>query len=263
MIPIKATTRSNDVIILIETIPSPVKFHVVTLFPEMFDGPVTSSIIGRAAANGIIKIEFTNPRDFTTDKHRSVDAPPYGGGPGMVLMAPPLAKAVDSINDQYPPGHQPKTILLSPQGSPMSHQIANDLSSLTAVALVCGHYEGVDERFIEEYVDLEISVGDFVMTGGEIPAMAIIDSVTRLIPGALGGDESALYESFSTASGGMLEGPVYTRPPEFRGHRAPEVLLNGNRHEVERYRKRIAAERTIARRPDLMQGWGPVSEDSD
>ncbi len=239
------------------------KFHVVTLFPEMFDGPVTSSIIGRAVSNGIIEIDFVNPRDFTTDKHRSVDAPPYGGGPGMVMMAPPLARAVDSINDQYPTGHQPTTILMSPQGSPMTHKIANDLSDIAAIALVCGHYEGVDERFIEEYVDLEISVGDFVMTGGEIPAMAVIDSVSRLMPGALGSEDSTISESFSVASGGMLEGPVYTRPAEFHGRRAPEVLLNGNRQEVERYRKRVAAERTMARRPDLIRGWGPDPEDGD
>jgi len=240
-----------------------VKFHVVTLFPEMFDGPITSSIIGRAVSNGIIEIEFVNPREFTTDKHRSVDAPPYGGGPGMVMMAPPLAKAVDSINDQYGTGHGPKTILMSPQGIPMNHKIANDLSDFAATTLVCGHYEGVDERFIEEYVDLEISVGDFVMTGGEIPAMAVIDSVTRLLPGALGSADSTISESFSVASGGMLEGPVYTRPLEFHGRRAPEVLLNGNRQEVEQYRKRVAAERTMARRPDLIRGWGPDPEDGD
>ncbi|MCY4474122.1 MAG: tRNA (guanosine(37)-N1)-methyltransferase TrmD [Chloroflexi bacterium] len=239
------------------------KFHVVTLFPEMFDGPITSSIIGRAVSNGIIEIEFVNPREFTTDKHRSVDAPPYGGGPGMVMMAPPLAKAVDSINDQYGTGHGPKTILMSPQGIPMNHKIANDLSDFAATTLVCGHYEGVDERFIEEYVDLEISVGDFVMTGGEIPAMAVIDSVTRLLPGALGSADSTISESFSVASGGMLEGPVYTRPLEFHGRRAPEVLLNGNRQEVEQYRKRVAAERTMARRPDLIRGWGPDPEDGD
>ena len=239
------------------------KFHVVTLFPEMFDGPITSSIIGRAVSNGIIEIDFVNPRDFTTDKHRRVDAPPYGGGPGMVMMAPPLAKAVDSISDQYPTGHQPKTILMSPQGISMSHKIANDLSDFAAITLICGHYEGVDERFIEEYVDLEISVGDFVMTGGEIPAMAVIDSVTRLLPGALGSNDSTVSESFSVANGGMLEGPVYTRPLEFHGRRAPEVLLNGNRQEVERYRKRVAAERTMARRPDLIRGWGPDPEDGD
>ena len=233
------------------------KFYVVTLFPEMFDGPLTSSIIGRALAEGIIEVEFVNPRDFTSDKHRSVDAPPYGGGPGMVMMAPPLAKAVESVREQYSDGEHPLTVLMSPQGRKMDHQLATRLSNLAAVVVVCGHYEGVDERFIEEYVDLEISVGDFVMTGGEIPAMAIIDSVARLVPGVLGDAESAKNESFSNLSGGLLEGPVYTRPAEFRGRRVPEVLLNGNRHEAERYRKRIAAERTLARRPDLMQGWGP------
>ena len=236
------------------------KFHVVTLFPEMFEGPLTSSIIGRAIANDAIEFDFVNPRDFATDKHRSVDAPPYGGGPGMVMMPVPLAEAVDSINREYPPDTLPTTILMSPQGSPMTHQLAENLSQIDALTLVCGHYEGVDERFIEECIDIEVSVGDFVMTGGEIPAMAVIDAVARLVPGVLGDSESAEEESFSNQIGGMLEGPVYTRPAVFRGRRVPEVLLNGNRHEVERYRKRIAAERTMARRPDLMQGWGPESE---
>ncbi len=236
------------------------KFHVVTLFPEMFEGPLTSSIIGRAIANDTIEFDFVNPRDFATDKHRSVDAPPYGGGPGMVMMPAPLAEAVDSINREYPPDALPTTILMSPQGSPMTHQLAEKLSQIDALTLVCGHYEGVDERFIEECIDIEVSVGDFVMTGGEIPAMAVIDAVARLVPGVLGDSESAEEESFSNQIGGMLEGPVYTRPAVFRGRRVPEVLLNGNRHEVERYRKRIAAERTMARRPDLMQGWGPEPE---
>ena len=238
------------------------KFYVVTLFPEMFDGPMTTSIIGRAVSEGKIEIEFVDPRDFATDRHRSVDAPPYGGGPGMVMMAPPLAKAVDSVRGQYPTCEQPMTVLMSPQGIPMSHQIATDLSNCQAVIVVCGHYEGVDERFIEEYVDLEISVGDFVMTGGEIPAMAVIDAVSRLLPGVLGDADSVREESFSSESGGILEGPVYTRPAEFRGRRVPDVLLTGNRGEVERYRKRVAAERTLERRPDLMRGWGPTpSED--
>ena len=237
------------------------KFHVVTLFPEMFDGPMTTSIIGRAVSEGKVAIEFINPRDFTTDRHRSVDAPPYGGGPGMVMMAPPLAKAIDAINREYPEDRRPLVVLMSPQGKPMSHHLATELSKRDSITIVCGHYEGVDERFIEECVDLEISVGDFVMTGGEIPAMAVIDSIARLVPGVLGDCESASEESFSTESGGMLEGPVYTRPAEFRGRRVPEVLLTGNRHEIERYRKRNAAERTIERRPDLMQGWGPTPPD--
>lgn len=233
------------------------KFHVVTLFPEMFEAPLTSSIIGRAIANDAIEFDFVNPRDFATDKHSSVDAPPYGGGPGMVMMPVPLAEAVDSINREYPPDALPTTILMSPQGNPMTHQLAQHFSKIDALTLVCGHYEGVDERFIEECIDIEVSVGDFVMTGGEIPAMAVIDAVARLVPRVLGDSESAEEESFSNQIGGILEGPVYTRPAVFRGRRVPEVLLNGNRHEIERYRKRIAAERTMSRRPDLMQGWGP------
>lgn len=236
------------------------KFHVVTLFPEMFEGPLTSSIIGRAIANHAIEFDFVNPRDFATDRHRSVDAPPYGGGAGMVMMPAPLAKAVDSINREYSPDTPPTAVLMSPQGRPMTHQLAQNFSKVDALTLVCGHYEGVDERFIEECIDIEVSVGDFVMTGGEIPAMAVIDAVARLVPGVLGDPESAEEESFSNQIGGMLEGPVYTRPAVFRGRRVPEVLLNGNLHEVERYRKRIAAERTMARRPDLMQGWGPEPE---
>ena len=233
------------------------KFHVVTLFPEMFEGPLTSSIIGRAIANDAIEFDFVNPRDFATDKHSSVDAPPYGGGPGMVMMPVPLAEAVDSINREYPSDALPTTILMSPQGNPMTHQLAQHFSKIDALTLVCGHYEGVDERFIEECIDIEVSVGDFVMTGGEIPAMAVIDAVARLVPRVLGDSESAEEESFSNQIGGTLEGPVYTRPAVFRGRRVPEVLLNGNRHEVEHYRKRIAAERTMSRRPDLLQGWGP------
>ena len=239
------------------------KFHVVTLFPEMFEGPLTTSIIGRAVSEGKIEIEYVDPREFTQDRHRSVDAPPYGGGPGMVMMAPPLAKAVDSIYEAYPSDGLPTTTLMSPQGKSMDHHLATELSKLDALILVCGHYEGVDERFIEEYVDIEISVGDFVMTGGEIPAMAVIDAVARLVPGVLGDADSVREESFSSESGGILEGPAYTRPPEFRGKRVPEVLLNGNRREVERYRKRVAAERTLKRRPDLMQGWGPERSEED
>ena len=175
----------------------------------------------------------------------------------MVMMAPPLAKAIDAVNAGYAESGRPVTILMSPQGQPMTHQIAQRMSRLPAITIVCGHYEGVDERFIEEFVDQEISIGDFVMTGGEIPAMAAIDAITRLVPGVLGDADSAREESFSNESRGMLEGPVYTRPVEFRGRRVPEVLVTGNRNEIERYRKKRSAERTLARRPDLMEGWGP------
>lgn len=218
---------------------------------------MTSSIIGRAREAGRIEIDFVNPRDFATDKHRSVDAPPYGGGPGMVMMAPPLTKAIEAINAGYAEDDKPLTILMSPQGRPMTHEIAKNLSQLDSITIVCGHYEGVDERFIEASVDREISVGDFILTGGEIPAMAVIDSVARLVPGVLGDSDSAREESFSNESRGMLEGPVYTRPPEFRGARVPEVLLTGNKQAIERFRIEKAAERTLERRPDLMQGWGP------
>ena len=176
----------------------------------------------------------------------------------MVMMAPPLTKAIEAINAQYVEEPRPPTILMSPQGQPMTHELAQRLSQLESLTIVCGHYEGVDERFIETSVDCEISVGDFILTGGEIPAMAIIDSVARLVPDVLGDSDSASHESFSDNSHGMLEGPVYTRPPEFRGIRVPEVLLTGNRHEIERFRTKKAAERTLKRRPDLMRGWGPT-----
>ena len=175
----------------------------------------------------------------------------------MVIMAPPLASAIESINARYRTDELPATVLMTPQGSQMTHAAAQHFSGMKSLIIVCGHYEGIDERFIEEYVDWEISIGDFVLTGGEIPAMAMVDSVTRLIPGVLGDIGSAKEESFSNDNRGMLEGPVYTRPAEFRGRTVPEVLLNGNRREVERFRRRKAAERTLARRPDLMKGWGP------
>ncbi len=239
------------------------KFHVITLFPEMFEGPLTSSIIGRAADNGLIKIDFVNPRDFTKDRHRSVDAPPYGGGPGMVMTPQPLFHAVTSVNKRYSDNSRPHTMLMSPQGEPVNHQMVQELSRLSALTIVCGHYEGVDERFVEECIDQEVSVGDLVLTGGEIPAMAIIDAVARLLPGVLGDPESSRSETFSNSNSGMLEGPVYTRPVKFRGRRVPEVLLSGNRHEIERFRKRKAAERTLARRPELLHGWGPEPTDDD
>ena len=179
----------------------------------------------------------------------------------MVMMAPPLTKAVETINARYESTDRPLTVLMSPQGQPMTHDVAQSMAQLEAITIVCGHYEGVDERFIESSVDSEISIGDFVMTGGEIPAMAVIDSVARLIPGVVGDADSTREESFSAEIGRMLEGPVYTRPAEFRGVRVPEVLLTGNRHEVERFRTRKAAERTLARRPDLMEGWGPTPTD--
>ncbi len=239
------------------------KFHIVTLFPEMFYGPLSESIIGRAIEKELIETSFVNPRDFAKDSHRTVDAPPYGGGPGMVMMAQPLFDAVDHINAEYPLDQKPLVVFMSPQGERFTHEVALEFSALSAVTIVCGHYEGVDERFIENSVDREVSIGDFVLTGGEIPAMAVVDAIARLLPGVLGDDDSSSQESFSNRIGGMLEGPVYTRPAEVRGLRTPEELLTGDHAAVERYRRRSAAERTMRRRPDLMAGWGPPESEED
>ena len=231
------------------------KFHVVTLFPEMFNSVLESSIIGRAVRSGRITVEFVNPRDFTRDSHRTVDAPPYGGGPGMVLMAPPLFDAVESVLSRYADGERPLTVMMSPQGAGFNQRAAEELAKRDALILVCGHYEGIDERFVEHCVDLEVSVGDFVLTGGEIASMAVIDAVARLIPGVLGDDASTAYESFSSNVGGLLESAVYTRPATFRGLRVPEELLSGDHSAVEQFRRTSSATRTLRRRPDLMQGW--------
>ena len=231
------------------------KFHVVTLFPEMFDSVLNTSIIGRAVRSGHITVEFVNPRDFTSDSHRTVDAPPYGGGPGMVLMAPPLFDAVESVLDQYADGERPLTVMMSPQGERFNQRASEELAQRDALILVCGHYEGVDERFVEHCVDLEVSLGDFVLTGGEIPSMAVIDAVARLIPGVLGDDTSPAHESFASEVGGLLESAVYTRPATFRGWRVPEVLLSGDHSAVEQFRRSSSATRTLKRRPDLMRGW--------
>ena len=232
-----------------------VKFHVVTLFPEMFNSVLETSIIGRAVRSGRITVEFVNPRDFTRDSHRTVDAPPYGGGPGMVLMAPPLFDAVESVLSRYADGERPLTVMMSPQGAGFNQRAAEELAKRDALILVCGHYEGIDERFVEHCVDLEVSVGDFVLTGGEIASMAVIDAVARLIPGVLGDDASTAYESFSSNVGGLLESAVYTRPATFRGLRVPEELLSGDHSAVEQFRRTSSATRTLRRRPDLMQGW--------
>ena len=232
------------------------KFHVITLFPEVFNSVLTGSILGRAIGAGHLHVEFVNPRDFTSDAHRTVDAPPYGGGPGMVLMAPPLFKAVESVRQEYPKENQPPTVLMTPQGAPFDQSIASQLVSYETVTLVCGHYEGIDERFIEHCVDMEVSIGDFVMTGGELPAMAVIDAVTRLIPGVLGDSQSAEIESFSEANGGLLDAAVYTKPVEFRGWRVPDVLVSGDHAAIQRFRHTSSATRTLERRPDLMTGWG-------
>lgn len=233
------------------------KISIVTLFPEMFEGPLSASIVGRAMKAGQVEIDFVQIRDFAPDGRGTVDAPPFGGGAGMVLQAGPLVSAVDSVASASPGTSKPHVILMSAQGRPFTHRRAVEISRMEAITLVCGHYEGVDERFIELRVDEEISIGDFVMTGGEIPAMALTDAVVRLIPGVLGDDDSSEHDSFAPGADALLEGPVYTRPADFEGLKVPEVLLSGDHAKVEGWRRRQALVRTEERRPDLLRDWPP------
>jgi tRNA (guanine37-N1)-methyltransferase len=221
------------------------RIDILTLFPGMFAGPFAESIVARAIAAGIVEVRIHNLRDWTADRHRTVDDAPYGGGPGMVLKPEPLFAAIEALRGD--PGH---TVLLCPQGEPFVQRIAADLAALPRLLLVCGHYEGVDERVREHAIDRELSIGDYVLSGGELPAMVVVDAVVRLLPGALGSPESAVHESHAR---GWLEYPQYTRPAEFRGWRVPDVLLSGNHAAIERWRREQALQRTRQRRPDLAQ----------
>ena len=233
------------------------KISIVTLFPEMFEGPLGMSIIGRAVENGKVDLNIVQLRDFAGDERGTVDEPPFGGGAGMVLQAGPLVDAVDSIAEQSLQAGlgKPQVILMSAQGAPLLHRRVQELSELDAITIVCGHYEGVDERFIELRVDNEISIGDFVVTGGEIPAMAVTDAIVRLIPGVLGDDDSSKHDSFAPGSDSLLEGPVYTRPATFQGREVPKILLTGNHAKIETWRRTQALRRTEERRPDLLNDW--------
>lgn len=234
------------------------KISIITLFPEMFDGPFSTSIIGRAVESDQVEIDLVQLRDFATDERGTVDEPPFGGGAGMVLQAGPLVRAVDSVAENSSEESAHHVILMSAQGAPLTHRRAQEISELPAITLVCGHYEGVDERFIELKVDEEISIGDFVMTGGEIPAMALTDAVVRLIPGVLGDGNSAKHDSFAPGSDVLLEGPVYTRPADFEGMAVPKVLLSGDHAKIEAWRRTQALRRTEERRPDLLTDWPSV-----
>jgi tRNA (guanine37-N1)-methyltransferase len=218
----------------------------------MFTGMLQESILGRALEAGLVKVNFVQIRDFAKDKHRTVDDQPYGGGPGMVMRCEPLYAAWEAARNKS--DTRCYTILLSPQGAPLKQARLEAWAKgeIRRFILVCGRYEGVDERFIEECVDEEISLGDFVLSGGEIPALALIDGLMRLLPGALGNQESAAGESFSSATEGLLEYPQYTRPPEFRGRKVPEILLSGDHAKIARWRRALSLERTQARRPDLL-----------
>jgi tRNA (guanine37-N1)-methyltransferase len=217
-------------------------FDIFTLFPDMFQGPFSESILKRAQERGLLSIALHNIRDATTDKHHVVDDYPYGGGAGMVMKPEPIFTAVEAVYQDGP------VILLSPQGQLFNQQIARELAQEPRVTLICGHYEGIDERVREHLVTGELSIGDYVLTGGELAAMIVVDATSRLIPGVLGGDESTLEESHS---GNLLEYPHYTRPPEFRGWNIPDVLLSGNHAEIAKWRKKESLRRTKQRRPDL------------
>jgi tRNA (guanine37-N1)-methyltransferase len=230
------------------------RFDIITIFPEIFRGVFEFGIIRRAVDAGLVGITIHDLRDYTHDRHRQTDDRPFGGGAGMVMKPEPLFRAVEAITSGQ---GEANIILLSPQGRLFDQHVAERLSRSKRMVLICGRYEGVDERVVEHLVTDEISIGDYVLSGGEIPAMVLVDAITRLIPGALGCEQSAERESFAA---GLLDYPHYTRPAEYRGIKVPEVLLGGNHAEIEKWRRRKAIEKTIRRRPDLIRA-GPVGED--
>ncbi len=228
------------------------KFDILTRFPGMFSSPLDESILKRAIDEDLIEVGFHNIRDYALGKHHTVDDTPYGGGSGMVMMAQPVVDAIEAVKKE-----DSKVIFLSPAGRPFNQKIANELSTLKHIVLICGRYEGIDER-INDHIDDVISIGDYVMTGGEIAALAIIDSVTRLLPGVLGCENSTVEESFS---GNLLEYPQYTKPRSFRGKDVPEVLLSGNHEAIRLWRRKEALRRTLEVRPDLIDKENLGSED--
>ena len=233
-------------------------FHVLTIFPEFFDGPFAHGVVKRARDAGRLDIRIHNLRDWTSDRHRTVDDRPFGGAEGMVLKAGPIFEAVESI---WPERISPtiladrKVVLLSAQGRMFDQAMANRLCGNAGLLLICGRYEGVDERVAEHLADEEISIGNYVLSGGELAAAVVVDAVARLLPGVLGNENSAAFESFQdTGHGeGLLDCPHWTRPAEFRGWRAPDVLLNGNHEEIRRFRRKIAREKTARLRPELLK----------
>jgi tRNA (guanine37-N1)-methyltransferase len=225
------------------------RIDVITIFPGLFDAFARESLVGNASRAGLVGVAVHDLRDWTADRHRSVDAAPYGGGPGMVLKPEPIVAAVEDLAGPKGPARKARVVLLSPQGRRLDQSRLAALAREEQVVLVCGRYEGVDQRAIELAVDEEVSLGDYVLAGGEVPAMAVIEGMVRLIPGAVGNPESTDSESFQA---GILEGPQYTRPAEFRGLRVPEVLRSGDHAEVARWRARRAREFTRRRRPDLL-----------
>jgi tRNA (guanine37-N1)-methyltransferase len=230
--------------------------QILTLFPEMFSGPFQNSILKRAQEQGLVEFRIWNFRDYTTDRHRTVDDVPYGGGDGMVLKPEPIGSCLKAVQEGNPPA---KIVLLTPQGELFKQSIAGELASEEHLILICGHYEGFDER-IRKWADREISIGDYVLTGGELAAMVISDAVVRLIPGTLGSATSAEFDSFS---GNVLEYPQYTRPFEYEGMTVPEILLSGNHAKIEDWRRKQALLRTAVRRPDLLKNLSLSKEEKE
>jgi len=260
------------------------KFEILTIFPDFFRGPLNYGIVRRAREAGLIDIGIHDPRAFTHDRHRTVDDRPFGGGEGMVLKPEPIFECLESIGvssreERLSSAAREAVVLLSPQGQLLTQAVAQELVSRERVILICGRYEGVDERVSEFLADREVSVGDFVLSGGELGAAIVVDTVSRLVPGALGNAASAQQESFTAInveakektvkkppsstcrSGGLLDYPHYTRPAEFRGMPVPEVLMNGNHDEIRRWRRRRALEKTLVNRPDLLRGAELSRED--
>jgi tRNA (guanine37-N1)-methyltransferase len=230
-------------------------FDVLTIFPGMFSSPLAESLLKKAVDKGVLEIRIRNLRDYTADKHRMTDDYPYGGGAGMVMKPEPVVRGVEEIKATHP---EARSILLTPQGEPFQQSLARELSAHTHWILICGRYEGLDERVRLTAVDREISIGDYVLTGGEIPALVLMDAVSRYVPGVLGCAGSVEEESFTR---GLLEYPQYTRPPVFRDLAVPEVLLSGNHAQIERWRRRESLRRTLARRPDLLDRAPLSAED--
>lgn len=229
------------------------RVDVLTLFPGIFSGPLDNSILARARESGLLSVAVHDLRQFAEGKHRVTDEPPFGGGGGMVMKPEPIFAGVETLRERFGPG---KTVLLSPQGELLNPALARRLSAEEHLILVCGRYEGVDQRVADFLADCEISIGDYVLTGGELPALVLIDAVARFLPGVLGDPEAPYRDSFEE---GLLEAPQYTRPRVFRGHPVPEVLLSGNHAEIEKWRREEARQRTRARRPDLPGKRGPAN----
>lgn len=225
------------------------RFDIVTIFPELVEAALTPGVIGRARQSGLLDIVVHNLRDFTTDRHRIVDDVPFGGGPGMVLKPEPLFAAAEAIAERRGPADA--VVLMSPAGTPFTQSDARRFARLSHIVVLCGRYEGIDERVREHVATDEISIGDYVLSGGEVPALVVVDAVSRMVPGVVGDEQSVEADSFTR---GLLDYPHYTRPADFRGHRVPDVLLSGHHGEIRKWRQREALRRTAQRRPELLAG---------